>query len=141
MSPPVRSSHGHLSATAPNVFARLGLGGSRLSVGAFPQQTHQQLCELNLRHVDVLVHLVGHFSDGSVVFIWTRRQPRSSMRRKRIESSSDTRKKLTSVSFPSNNGGLPRPFRSFRRSASSSVDFTVSDIGFLVGAVGISILL
>ena len=30
----------------------------------------------------------------------------SSMRRKRIESSSDTRKKLTSVSFPSNSGRL-----------------------------------
>ena len=65
----------------------------------------------------------------------------SSMRRKRIESSSDTGKKLTSVSFPLNNGGLPRPFRSLRRSASSSVEVTVSDFGFLVGAVGISILL
>ena len=61
----------------------------------------------------------------------------SSMRRKRIESSSDTRKKLTSVSFSSNNCGLPRPVRSLSRSASSSVEVVVSDFGFLVGAVGI----
>ena len=47
--------------------------------------------------------------------------------------SSDTGKKLASVSFSSNNCGLPRPLKSLSSSASSGVEIIVSDFGFLVG--------
>ena len=127
----------------PLMLGCLGLGGSRRNLSLYRNRLISNFrSALNLRPLDVLVPRVGislmalcrwHLS-GLV-------STTSSMWRKRIESSSDTGKKLTSVSFPSNNGGLPRPLRSLSSSASSRVVVIVSDFGFLVGAVGISILL
>ena len=42
-----------------------------LSVGCW-RSSATLVSVLNLRHLDVLVHLIVHFSDGSMVFVWTR---------------------------------------------------------------------
>ena len=77
-----------------------------------------------------LVHRIAHLSDGSLMFICTRIQHVIHTTQKRIESSSDTRKKLTSASFPSNKWGFPTPLRSLTSSASLGVEVIVSDFGF-----------
>ena len=101
-----------------------------------PQQTHQQLCQWTESAVSRCA------GSPDCPFLWwlcvddtclDSCPPRHPCDAKRIESSSDTGKKLASVSFSSNNCGLPRPLRSLSSSASSGVEIIVSDFGFLVG--------
>ena len=140
-SPPGRSSHWYLPATAP------------LYSGALVSVVLGETCRCTATDLSATLSVHRICGISMCWFIWLAISPMalwcssgpvsttSSMWRRRIESSSDTGKKLTSVSFPSNYGGLPRPLRSLSSSASSGVEVIVSDFGFLVGAVGISMLL
>ena len=67
---------------------------------------------LDLRHLDVLVHLIVHFSNGSVVFVL------EACVSPVVSQISDA-VLINIVSFPSNDDGLPRPLRSLSSSASS----------------------
>ena len=85
-----------------------------------PQQTYQQLCQCTEAAAS---RCAGSY--GCPLLRWlcgvhlNRYPPRHLCDAKGSESSSDTGKKLTSVSFPWNNGGLPRPLRSLSSSVSS----------------------
>ena len=121
----------------------LGLGGSRRNLSLYHNRTISNFVSvLDLRYLDVLVHLIVHFSDGpvSVTLVWSRIHHVIHVTQKdRIVFR--YKKRVSSVSFSLNNCGLPRPLKSLSSSASSGVEIIVSDFGFLVGAVGVSILL
>ena len=120
----------------------LGLDGSLRNMSLY---RNRLICNfvsaLNLRHLDVLIRRVGHFSDGSVsvTLVWTRIHHVIHVTQKdRIVF--NTGKKLAFASFPSNDGGLPKPLRFLSSSPSSGVQVIVSDFGFFDGAGRNSIL-